>query len=419
MQFINDTLFIFLSSLIFYKSYKKIVFNKKASSAFYVIAVIYFFCCFPVLLDHLLGPTKYDVIYWYKPFLPAMRNEYVCIIYNIYIISSIFFLYTYGLLSTKKLNYQLIETSKNINQFLYWIGMVYPLVFLCLFNDITQFLTYDSLIARGLYGMDIFMLNSFILLSLYCTCVLTMVGAINKQKIFITILLFILLIWLQGKRFIVANMLLFAFFFITKSNIDLTKRKKLFKLLPMAFTGLILFSALYLAYVKPLDDMSFQSVYDMLRVDFGRDDVIKYVIYQEFFVDNPILDYRGESFLSTLFVFIPKSIWVNKPYTHYEYLTASIKSLPVNNIGSGITPSLFEMCLCNFGILGFIFSTFILLLLCKLCDNMKTINSKSLVLMYIVVLLTQNTDVYIIYFFLIIYNCIFKYIKTRNINLKF
>ena len=73
--------------------------------------------------------------------------------------------------------------------------------------------------------------------------------------------------------------------------------------------------------------MNFDSVYDMLRVDFGRDDVIKYVIYKEFFKQNHILDYPGQSFFSTLFIFIPRIIWPSKPFVMACPLIFILKSM--------------------------------------------------------------------------------------------
>ena len=143
--------------------------------------------------------------------------------------------------------------------------------------------------------------------------------------------------------------------------------------------------------------MNFDSVYDMLRVDFGRDDVIKYVIYEEFFKKNHILDYPGQSFFSTLFIFIPRIIWPNKPYSHYQYLTSSILGLPISKLPAGTTPCWYEMTLCNFGYFGYLVGIFGLIGFCYFADGMKQTKSKSLVFMLILVLLTQNTDVYVVY----------------------
>lgn len=180
----------------------------------------------------------------------------------------------------------------------------------------------------------------------------------------------------------------------------------------------IAFSAFYLAVIKPLSNMNFDSVYDMLRVDFGRDDVIKYVIYEEFFEKNHILDYPGQSFFSTLFIFIPRIIWPNKPYSHYQYLTSSILGLPISKLPAGTTPCWYEMTLCNFGYFGYLVGIFGLIGFCYFADGMKQTKSKSLVFMLILVLLTQNTDVYIVYILFIFMYYLEQHIKHPKIVLR-
>ena len=174
----------------------------------------------------------------------------------------------------------------------------------------------------------------------------------------------------------------FYLFFLTKSELGEKGRKRVFWILPIMGIMLIAFSAFYLAVIKPLSNMTFDSVYDMLRVDFGRDDVIKYVIYEEFFEKNHILDYPGQSFFSTLFIFIPRIIWPNKPYSHYQYLTSSILNLPISKLPAGTTPCWYEMTLCNFGYLGYLVGIFGLIIFCYFADTMKQNKSKSLVLFY-------------------------------------
>ena len=59
--------------------------------------------------------------------------------------------------------------------------------------------------------------------------------------------------------------------------------------------------------------MNFDSVYDMLRVDFGRDDVVKYVIYEEFFKKIHILDYPGQSFFQRFLSLFPELFGLVNP----------------------------------------------------------------------------------------------------------
>lgn len=237
----------------------------------------------------------------------------------------------------------------------------------------------------------------------------------HGKKMCVLALITFILIWLQGKRFIIAVMGVFYLFFLTKSELGEKGRTRVFWILPIMGITLIAFSAFYLAIIKPLSNMNFDSVYDMLRVDFGRDDVIKYVIYEEFFKKNHILDYPGQSFFSTLFIFVPRIIWPNKPYSHYQYLTSSILDLPISNLPAGTTPCWYEMTLCNFGYFGYLVGIFGLIGFCYFADGMKKTKSKSLVFMLILVLLTQNTDVYVVYILFIFMYYLEQHIKHPKI----
>ena len=175
----------------------------------------------------------------------------------------------------------------------------------------------------------------------------------------------------------------------------------MFKLVPVFLITLICFSGLYLKVVRPLSDTSFDSIYEMLRVDFGRDDVIKYTIEKEIIKNERILEYRGETMLGLLLQFVPRKIWPGKPYPHYMYLTSSLLNVNIFKLPAGTTPSYYEMAISNFGYFGFIFAIFTLLLLCYFADKSQSIDTKYIWTMLMVVLLTQSMDIYIIYIFIL------------------
>lgn len=196
-------------------------------------------------------------------------------------------------------------------------------------------------------------------------------------------------------------------------------RKKLELYTPVLFIILVLFSYYYLVVIKPLSNVSFNSVYDMLRVDFGRDDVIKFVIDQELFNNSPILEYRGQSFLSTFLTFIPRSIWPSKPYPHYMYLTSRILGTAIDKLPAGTTPSWFEMCIANFSWFGFVIGVIFIPLFCKWCDKIKSVPNQMLVLVFIVVLITQSTDAYVGFLMLIVIQfLIAKFMKRKKIVIR-
>ena len=411
---IVDWLMILITTIVTYKSYKKLVFDRYCSVSFYVVFIVYIFCCVPIILNYLIGMPQYTVVYWYKAFVEPMNNVDVSAVYDIYITFAIFVLYMYGTKMNRRLVSRATELNtalKNENEkpWIYVFGIASPVLYVLLSGNVSKFLIYSSMNLRGVSGQDNLILNSLILVSLFCTCIMLFSGRITAKKMCILALITFILAWLQGKRFIIAVMGVFYLFFLTKSELEEKGRKRTFWILPIMVITLIAFSAFYLAVIKPLSNMNFDSVYDMLRVDFGRDDVIKYVIYKEFFKQNHILDYPGQSFFSTLFIFIPRIIWPSKPYSHYQYLTSSILNLPISKLPAGTTPCWYEMTLCNFGYLGYLVGIFGLIIFCYFADTMKQTKSKSLVFMFILVLLTQNTDVYVVYILLIF----MYYLKQR------
>lgn len=417
---IVDWLMILITTIVTYKSYKKLVFDRYCSVSFYVVFIVYIFCCVPIILNYLIGMPQYTVVYWYKTFIEPMNNADVSAIYDIYITFAIFTLYIYG----TKMNRRLVSRATELNNVLrnenekpwiYVFGIASPVLYVLLSGNASKFLIYSSMNLRGVSGQDNLILNSLILVSLFCTCIMLFSGRITAKKMCILVLITLILAWLQGKRFIIAVMGVFYLFFLTKSELGEKGRKRVFWILPIMGITLIAFSAFYLAVIKPLSNMNFDSVYDMLRVDFGRDDVIKYVIYEEFFKKNHILDYPGQSFFSTLFIFIPRIIWPNKPYSHYQYLTSSILNLPISKLPAGTTPCWYEMTLCNFGYLGYLVGIFGLIIFCYFADTMKQTKSKSLVFMFILVLLTQNTDVYVVYILFIFMYYLEQHIKHPKI----
>ena len=417
---IVDWLMILITTIVTYKSYKKLVFDRYCSVSFYVVFIVYIFCCVPIILNYLIGMPQYTVVYWYKAFIEPMNNVDVSVIYDIYITFAIFALYIYGTKMNRKLVSRATELNtvlrnENEKPWIYVFGIASPVLYVLLSGNASKFLIYSSMNLRGVNGQDNLILNSLILVSLFCTCIMLFSGRITAKKMCILVLITLILAWLQGKRFIIAVMGVFYLFFLTKSELGEKGRKRVFWILPIMGITLIAFSAFYLAVIKPLSNMNFDSVYDMLRVDFGRDDVIKYVIYEEFFKKNHILDYPGQSFFSTLFIFIPRIIWPNKPYSHYQYLTSSILNLPISKLPAGTTPCWYEMTLCNFGYLGYLVGIFGLIIFCYFADTMKQTKSKSLVFMFILVLLTQNTDVYVVYILFIFMYYLEQHIKHPKI----
>lgn len=151
------------------------------------------------------------------------------------------------------------------------------------------------------------------------------------------------------------------------------------------------------------------------RINFGRDDVTKFVLYREIIEHNPILNYRGETFLSTIFMLIPRGVWPNKPYPHYRYLTAALFGTTIYNIPGGMTPSLFEMSISNFGVLaGMSISIFTIIYICNIADKCKSIPRKAIYLLLVTALLTQSIDAILALVALLPFNVILSKVSVRK-----
>ncbi len=435
MSIILDIILIIIGTIITFRSYKSITFNKTKSVSDYVIIVIYVFCIIPIIFDYLVGVPTYQTVYWYKVFYSPMINSHISIIYDIYILLTILLLYFY---SRKQyiINKDKEKISNNVNDkkdvnkiannylpifensFLSHLFILLPVLLIIFTGTINNYLTFNLASTRGLSeNVSTSFMSPLLLLSLFTFFCKYYKKNITLKKLIFSLPYFFLIVWISGKRFMLANIILLLVYYVCNNKIGEKSRKKLYYSFPILLVILLSFSAIYLTKIRPLSNTTSSSVYEMLRVDFGRDDVIKYVIDQEVIKGSMILDYRGETFLSMILFWIPRKIWFNKPYPHYRYLTSSILLLPINQLPAGTTPSWFEMCICNFGILGFILAPLLLILFCKCSDSEKSLDLKALYIMLLTVLLTQCMDVYVIYILVIlIAKAYFTFFKNRRVR---
>lgn len=425
MCFITDWILIIISSFIVVSSYKRIVRNKHSSIAHFIILIEYVFMCLPILLNYFIGIPTYRYISWYKSFLPSMESESIAHIYDLYILMSVIFLYRYAVSYDRKKSrykeYEATELNGIFNNRVFLTLVIFsPVLYIVISGKMSSYLIYASAGGRGLEDTSFTtLLSTLILFSFYAFCYQFFLKPVTKGRFVILLLYSLIASWINGKRFIIALMLIVYLFFYTRSDLNKRTRKRLEISMPILFVALVLFSYYYLVAVKPLSNVSFDSVYDMLRVDFGRDDVTKFVIEQELFKKSPILEYRCQTFLSTFLTFVPRAIWPNKPYPHYMYLTARILGTSIDKLPAGTTPSWFEMCIANCSWLGFLIGTISIPIFCKWCDKIKSIPYQMLMLVFIIVLITQSTDAYVGFLMLIVIQfLIVKFIGKIKIVVK-
>ena len=389
---IINIIFLILSSLLIYPSVKRIVKYQSFSMADYVIILIAVFNCIPVFFDIAFGVPMY--VYWYKPFESVICDFNVCVIYNFYVLITLIALQLYARSIRHKRGIQATYEGVCLSPYRKPIVdvalSVLPVSYFIYKYGIAAFAGYTMLGRRGIQSGDSQLINQMIILSIYIFATRFFSRPRNKREYIGMFIFFFLLIWLNGKRYMIVTIgeVVFYLYQMTKRRSE--KRASLTPIIIIGVLGFVLFSAFYITSIKV--NTASQYLYGTLRVDFGRDDVTKYVIHKVLIKHEPILDYPGQTVLADILIFVPRSIWPGKPYPHYRYLTASILGVSTTKIPAGTTPSIFEMNICNFGWMGIIATMIVLIILCNTADKANELSIKVIILLIITNLLSQALD---------------------------
>jgi hypothetical protein len=108
------------------------------------------------------------------------------------------------------------------------------------------------------------------------------------------------------------------------------------------------------------------------RSDIGRDGDIKLAIYTELHGNEPgILEYRGQTALFAVTMFVPRVWWPEKPYPYYRYLTAKATGTPSGTSSFNLTTSVLGESVANFGFAGMLIPPLLLGLACRWGDSCR------------------------------------------------
>lgn len=394
-----DTLMLLTCTLVTGISYRRMFRNSATVLVDLVVVVVYMFMCLPIVFNYIVGIPEYETAYWYKVFLPGMADEGTVFLYDFFVSFVMLVLYFYGTGKAKKPGACFGDFEIGEWRWVMVLAAVLPIAVIVLSGNLPKYAIYADSMARGLDEFFVFLVNCSLFLSLFCFTLLyySLRDRTKRHLLLLAIYTFVIA-WISGKRFIVALALIMYLFAFLATEKDISKRYRLYRALPILVVALVAFSGFYMAVIKPLTNAINYDIYEMLRVDFGRDDVTKYVIYQTTVLGGQIVDYPGETVLSFILFFVPRQIWPTKPFQHYQYLTSSILGVPISQLPAGTTPSGFEMFFANFGMLGMPLFALALVGLIKLFDSSSTsMPLRLLGLALCLVLLTQSIDVYLVY----------------------
>lgn len=400
-----DIMLILVTSIIAVRSLHLVTKYLTNSLSDFTILLLYLFQTLPVLLDLTIGVPQYST--WFKGFSNAMADTTVCIIYDVYVMVA-----NIGLLvvSKKQKNGDRTKCKANMKEvaarvpdfFLYCL-IFSPLLQVIFSGNISSFLTYSSIGGKGL-SVEFVEINSMLIILAILALMLWYFKKDNTiYRLFALGAFAFLILWISGKRYVVVTLLFsYIYLYVMEKKND-RKRINIKAVIVLCVVAVILYSIYYITSVKVISDDSFESIYASLRIDFCRDDVVKFAIWKEYIRGEHILEYPLQSVISTILMIVPRSLISWKGYPHYRYLTAALYNTDVLSIPAGMTPSILEMMIANFRYLGMPVCIIFLCWYCKKADKARTSLQRYCYAMVMMGMLSQSLDSMIVIFYMVLF----------------
>lgn len=367
----------------------------QASTIHYVAPVHFVFCGLPLLLDQLIG---YPAYVKFPGFFHAAQDPLVRILYCIYV--SICPVIWFGYAATRRGQPQAFKVAKRpIEGREFWRNVIrlsflsVPCVLVLLSPDpgMYQYYTPNARMLRQ-QGPDVqffhMVISKVCLLSIVCGIAFLSASHYLARGLAIVVPLLTATCWIHGKRNAVAFCFALGIYAIWRRG-DISKGR-LLALGCAAVVGFMMYSAYYQRELRFTEEfVSRQETafwYDHFRIDYGRDDVIRLAISREVHPqEGRILRVRGESLAALATLFVPRSLWPDKPESYARAVTEqAMHELPK---GSGsVTTSVLDESVANFGWAGFFIGPVIIIFVCAIGDRSRLESVHALTLLIVICL---------------------------------
>jgi hypothetical protein len=253
------------------------------------------------------------------------------------------------------------------------LGSFLPLIVILAAPEPGVYLEYAGVI-RSDASLPIRVFHIFVsmatMVAVLCAAVRCLVESLNKRCITEVAAAIALSIWANGKRYIVAEALMFVVLALWYRGAVAGR-----KLLWTMMTGVLLLGAFSVTYQFIVRDISFggsasDTAAEDARVDYTRDSRVKMALYAELYPEKMrILDYRGQNLLYYATLPVPRSIWSNKPYPYATYFTSAMLNRYPQDLGWGMTTGIFDESISNFGLLGVLIGPLVVRWFCAVGDS--------------------------------------------------
>jgi hypothetical protein len=179
-----------------------------------------------------------------------------------------------------------------------------------------------------------------------------------------------LAIWMNGKRYIVAEALMLVILALWYRGA--ATGKKLAWTVASGAIALCVFSVVYQSNMRGIsfDPLSRDTTLENARIDYTRDSRVKMAIYSEIYPERMrILEYRGQNLVYYATLLVPTTVWQDKPYSYASYFTSAMLNTYPQKIGWGMTTGVFDEAIADLGLLGILIGPLLVRWLCSAGDS--------------------------------------------------
>ena len=351
--------------------------SRKRDSVSSLFITHFVFCGVPLLLDHVFGKPNYQV---WRGFDIAAADGLTGLVYCLYVSACPVIWWYCG----RSKSYSKADSSKSSAsaslRHLSWQGqitlhmaLISPLLALYLAPNPRIYFEYAAVVRGSFTAEEVAyqtIFGALIMTSIIAGAALLFSQRRLKFTCCYVLPFAVLAAWVNGKRSVV--LLVIVLFGSALWLRGALRKRTLMVLAPAMAIAFWIFSTSYQAEIRSFDAADGGQRYDNMRLDYGRDHVIRLSLYAEIHRDSePILEHRMQSLLFDATMLVPRKMWPEKPWPYATYATAAALRLPVRNFGWGITTSWLEEAVANFGWPGLIIGPLLLAVICRVGDATK------------------------------------------------
>lgn len=384
---IFDFVIIITSCFPLYLSLK-FIFQQLLSSSIILYPVFFVFFSLQSLFNIFMGKPEYPSKFYNLSV--AYDSELVSLIYFLTIlILNIFFFVTINY--SKKIQLTIVDKQYTVIRAILYLLSFSGIILVLFSPDPSIYISYGE--VRKYIGESTYLYHGlvaqFTLISAVSVIAIRISYAGKIPSVYNIILIVILLLdmYLNAKRlvFIFLPVYFFVEYFFSTLN-----QKPKYKILLSCLCFVFLYSY-YSVNVKHLDrTLSSQESYLYQRLEFGRDDILKFVINKKLVEGKDIVEYPGQTVIGAFAIYLPREFVVSfydKPYPYGQYLTSS---LVYNELGAGLhgwtmTTSIIDEFIANFGWFGLFLLLVFYYKFFKYTDNLSSNEQGFRLLLYFLI----------------------------------